>query len=141
MVKSLDQDSGRSHNIKADVSSFDRVEEFKYLGTKLINQNSINDEIKIRMLAVTRCSICFFHYTNQIFKNSNIHKYNLACCLEKVCEAWSFILAEERRLKFFENMVLRRIFGSKSDEVTWKWKNYIMRSLIICIPHPILFGC
>jgi hypothetical protein len=31
-------------------------------------------------------------------------------------------LREERRLRAFENRVLRRIFGSKKDEVTGKWR-------------------
>jgi hypothetical protein len=34
------------------------------------------------------------------------------------CETWSLTLREEHRLRVFENMVLRRIFGSKRDEVT-----------------------
>ena len=34
------------------------------------------------------------------------------------CENWSFTLREERRLRVFENRVLRRIFGPKRDEVT-----------------------
>jgi hypothetical protein len=38
-------------------------------------------------------------------------------------------LFEERRLRVFENDVLRRIFGSKRDEVTGSGENYIMRSL------------
>jgi hypothetical protein len=38
------------------------------------------------------------------------------------CETWSLILREERRLRVFENRVLRRIFGSKRDEVTGEWK-------------------
>jgi hypothetical protein len=33
-------------------------------------------------------------------------------------ENWSFTLREERRLREFENRVLRRIFGPKRDEVT-----------------------
>ena len=37
MVISGDQNAGRSHNIKTDNSSLDRVEEFKYLGTTLTN--------------------------------------------------------------------------------------------------------
>ena len=37
------------------------------------------------------------------------------------CEAWSLILREERKLRAFENMVLRRIFGPKRDEVTREW--------------------
>jgi len=31
-------------------------------------------------------------------------------------------LREERRLRVFENRVLRRILGSKRDEVTWEWR-------------------
>jgi hypothetical protein len=44
----------------------------------------------------------------------------------------------ERRLRVFENGVLRRILGPKSDEVTGGGENYIMRSLIICTAHPKL---
>jgi len=32
-----------------------------------------------------------------------------------VCETWSLVLREERRLRVFENRVLRRIFGSDRD--------------------------
>ena len=34
------------------------------------------------------------------------------------CETWSLTLREERKLRVFENMVLRRIFGPRRDEVT-----------------------
>jgi hypothetical protein len=34
------------------------------------------------------------------------------------CETWPLTLREEHRLKVFENRVLRRILGSKRDEVT-----------------------
>ena len=34
-----------------------------------------------------------------------------------VCETWSLKLREERKLRVFENKVLRRIFGPKRDEV------------------------
>ena len=34
------------------------------------------------------------------------------------CETWSLTLREERRMRVFENRVLRRIFGAKRDEVT-----------------------
>ena len=37
------------------------------------------------------------------------------------CETWSLTLREERRLRVFENRVLRRIFGPKRDEVTGEW--------------------
>jgi len=38
------------------------------------------------------------------------------------CETWSLTLREERRLRVFENRVLRRVFGPKRDEVTVKWR-------------------
>jgi hypothetical protein len=34
------------------------------------------------------------------------------------CETWSLTLKEERRLRVFENRVLKRVFGPKRDEVT-----------------------
>jgi hypothetical protein len=37
------------------------------------------------------------------------------------CETWSLILSEEHTLRVFENRVLRRISGSKKDEVTGQW--------------------
>jgi hypothetical protein len=49
-------------------------------------------------------------------------------------------LREERKLRVFENKVLRRIYGPKRDEVTRNGENYIMRSLMIFIPRPQLFG-
>jgi hypothetical protein len=39
-----------------------------------------------------------------------------------VCENWSLTLREERRLRVFENRVLRRIFGPKKDEVVREWR-------------------
>jgi L-lysine 2,3-aminomutase len=60
MVMSQDQNAGQSHNIKTDNSSIERVEELRYLGTALANQNSIQKEIEDcnqAMLAILRCRI------------------------------------------------------------------------------------
>jgi hypothetical protein len=38
------------------------------------------------------------------------------------CEIWSVTQREERRLRVFENRVLRRIFGPQRDEVTRDWR-------------------
>ena len=38
------------------------------------------------------------------------------------CETWSLTLREERKLRVFENMVLRRIFGPRREEVTGEWR-------------------
>ena len=38
------------------------------------------------------------------------------------CEPWSLTLREERKLRVFENRVLRRIFGPRRDEITREWR-------------------
>jgi len=48
MVMSRDQNAGRIYSARIDNSTFERVEEFKYLGTALTNQNSFAEEIKSR---------------------------------------------------------------------------------------------
>ena len=46
MVIPRDHNAGRSHSMETDNCPFEKMEEFKYLGTTLINQNSILEEIK-----------------------------------------------------------------------------------------------
>ena len=46
MVMSREQNAGPIHSVRIDNSTFERVEEFKYLGTTTTNQNSIAEEIK-----------------------------------------------------------------------------------------------
>jgi len=43
MVMSRDQNAGRRQDIKTDNSCFESVEQFRYLGTTLTNQNSIQE--------------------------------------------------------------------------------------------------
>ena len=50
------------------------------------------------------------------------HTHTILPVVLYVCETWSRTLREERRLRVFENRVLRRVFGSKRDEVTGEWR-------------------
>jgi len=38
------------------------------------------------------------------------------------CGTWSLTLQEERKLRVFENVVLRRLFGPRRYEVTGEWR-------------------
>ena len=67
MVMSRDQNAGRSHNIKIENSSFERVEEFKYLRTALKNQNSIQEEIKSRLKSGNACDHLVQNFCLSVF--------------------------------------------------------------------------
>ena len=70
LVMSQDQIAGRSHSIKIDNSSFERVEEFKYLGTTLTYLNSIQEEIKSRLKSGNACC----HLVQNLLSSSLLSK-------------------------------------------------------------------
>jgi len=115
MVMSRDQNAGQSHSVKYDNSSFERVEKFKYLGTNLTNQNSIQEEIKSRLRSGNPC----YQFVQNFLSSSLLSKYfNIKIYRTIIfpvvlygCENWSLTLREERRVRVFENRVLRRILG------------------------------
>jgi hypothetical protein len=115
-----------SHNIKTDSGSFERVEDFKYLGTTLTDQNSILEEIRSRLKSVNVCyhSVQNLLSSSLLTKNLNIkiHRTIILPVVVYGCETWSLTLKEGRRLRVFENRVLGRIFGPKRDEVTGEWR-------------------
>jgi len=121
---SRDQNAGRIQSVRIDNSTFEREEEFKYLGTTLKNQNSIAEEIKSRLRKGNAC----FHSVQNLLpsrllsKNLKIKIYRTTILPVVLygCETWSLTLREERKLRVFENMALGRIFGPRRDEVTGK---------------------
>jgi len=112
--------------MKIDNSSIERVEKFKYLGTTLTNQNSIQEEIKIRLKLGNACYYSVLNLLSYrlLSKNLKIKIYRTIILPVVLygCETWSLTLREESRLRVFENTVLRRVFGAKRDEVTGKWR-------------------
>ena len=75
IVMSRDHDAGRSHSMKTDDSSFERAGEFKYLGTTLRDQNSIQEEIKNIFKSGKTCyySVQNILFSNLLSKNININ--------------------------------------------------------------------
>jgi len=54
------------------------------------------------------------------------------------CETWSLTLQEERKLRVFENRVLRKIFGPRRDEVTGEWRRLHNKELNDLYSSPII---
>ena len=67
---SREQTAGLSRTMKVDNSSIERLEEFKYLGTTLTDQNSIQEEIKSRLKLGNAC----YHSVQNILSSSLLSK-------------------------------------------------------------------
>jgi len=102
------------------------VEDFKYLGTILTNQMSIQGEIKSRLKLGYAC-----YYSVQNLRSSSLLSKNLKFKIYRTiilpvvlygCETWSLKLREESSLKAFENRALRRILGPRRAELTGEWR-------------------
>jgi len=100
MIMSRDKDAGQSHSIKIYSSSFERLEEFKYLGTTLTNQNSIQEEIKSRW----KSENAFYLWVQNLLSSSLLPK-NLKIRLFRTiilpvvlygCETWLLTDKQER---------------------------------------------
>jgi hypothetical protein len=70
MVMSRDQNAERSHNIKTDNRSSERVEGFKCLGTTSTNKNSIHEEITSRLKSGNAC----YHSVQNLLSSSLLSK-------------------------------------------------------------------
>ena len=102
------------------------MEEFKYLGKTLTNQNSIQEEINSRMKSGNVC----YHSVQNLFSSSllpknlkiKVYRSTIMPVVLYGCETRLLIMREERTLRVLENRVLRRIFGPKRDEVIREWR-------------------
>ena len=99
---------------------------FNYLGSLLINQNYIQEEIKCRLKAGNSC-----YYSVQTLLSSRLLSKDLKIKIYKTiilpvvlygCATWSLTLREECRLRVFENRILKWIFVPKRDE-NWEWSS------------------
>ena len=89
--------------MRIDNSTCERVDEFKYLGTTLTNQNSIPEEIKSRFRLGNACyhSVQNILSSRMLSKNLKIKIYRTIILPVVLygCETWSLILRVERKLR------------------------------------------
>jgi hypothetical protein len=131
---------GRNQSIKNDNSSFESVEQFKYLGTVLTYKNSIQEEIKSKLKSVNACLLSVQNLLSSRLLSRNIKIEIYRTIIMPVVlygyETWSLTLREKRRLRVFENRVLRRIFWRKKDEIMREWRKLHTEELNDLVSSP-----
>ncbi|KAJ4431606.1 hypothetical protein ANN_20205 [Periplaneta americana] len=108
MIMSRDENI-RNGNIKIGNLSFEEVEKSKYLGAT----SAVKKNLKIRIYKTVILPVVLYG-----------------------CETWPLTLREEQRFRVFENEVLTKIFGTKRDEVTGKWRKLHNAELHALYPSP-----
>ena len=118
---SRDQNVGQSHNIKTDNSSFERLQQFKYLGTTLTDQNSIQEEIKCRL----KSGNAWLHSVQNLTSSSMLSK-NITIKIHRSIILSVFCMGVKHGRSLWGRNVgwgcLRTIFGPKRDEETGEWR-------------------
>jgi hypothetical protein len=90
------------------------------------NINKIINKLKIRLKLRNACYSSVFNllFSSLLSKNTKIkiHRSVILLVVLCGCETWSLTLREEHRPRVFENRVLKRTSGAKSDEVRGEWR-------------------
>ena len=84
----------------------------------------LNTTVSLKMVVLILCRDETLLCSTLLSKNIKIKIYRITILPVVLygCETWSLTLRKERRLRVFENRVLRRIFGPRRDEVTGEWR-------------------
>ena len=87
---------------------------YKLLGTTLTNQNFIHKKIKSRL---NSGNACYHSRLLSKYIKMKIYRTIILSVLFSGCETWSLILTVEHRMTVFEKRELRKIFGSKREDL------------------------
>jgi hypothetical protein len=96
------------------------------LGRTVTNLYLIQEEIKTSFISGNACYHSVQHLLSSCLLSKNeknrIYKTRIFPVVLYGCETWFLTLREEHKVRVSENIVLRRIFGPKRDEVTGRWR-------------------
>jgi hypothetical protein len=107
----------KTNTIKQDTEvegkSYERVNQFIYLGSQINSKNSIQEEIRLRIQTGNRCLFANKKLLNNKDLNGasklQIYKFILRPAVIYGCETWTMTVTEQNRQLVFERRVLRKI--------------------------------
>ena len=120
----LEREERTGEDIKIRNQTFEKVNQFKYLGSILNERNELMIEIKERISAGNRA----YFSSQNILKNKNItretkktlYKTVIRPAVTYASETWTLTKTAENLLNTWERKVLRKIYGPTKDEFGWR---------------------
>ena len=114
----------RRCDVQIDERTFEVVPQFTYLGSKVSNDNSMEAELRARMLATNR----FFYSLRNHFTSNNLSRRTklglystyIVPVLTYASETWTLSKSDETLLAAFERKMFRRILGPECVERQWR---------------------
>ena len=114
----------RTSELIVGEQKFEVVQHFKYLGTIVTNDISLDIEIRYRISLENNCYHRLKHQLRSQFLNLrtklNLYKTLLKPVLTYGSECWSLNRRNEEQLQVFERRMLRKIFGPICDNGKWR---------------------
>jgi hypothetical protein len=115
----------RENKLEIDNMSFESIQTFKYLGSTVNQNNTIEEEIKERLIAANKA----FCANQQMFQNKLLSKKSklklywtlIRPIVTYACETWVLKESSKQKLLIFERKILRKIFGP-TKEVNGLWR-------------------
>lgn len=113
-------------NVTIDTYNFERVSEFKYLGTVITADNSMDKEMKARIQSGNRCYYALreLFQSRLLSRSSKLKLYHATIrpVVTYGCEAWTLTKANEEALRRFERKILRKIYGPTQDPISGQYR-------------------
>ena len=129
-----------------DLGNFllEEVDTFRYLGSIVSSDNTMDHEIAARISAASKCSWALKDLLHSKLLSRatklDLYRTSIRPVATYGCEAWALTQEQERRLLVFENGILRRIYGAVRDEVTGEWRRRHNRELRDLSRLPLITG-
>lgn len=134
MVVGRNVENSNRPNLNVGNKTFQRCNEFKYLGFTINQSNEEDHEINLRIASANKS----YWALDKLFKSKilsrntkvNIYKTIIQPVLLYGVEIWVLSKSSEKKLIIFENKILRRIFGPIQEDGIWRSrKNKEIRTL------------
>jgi hypothetical protein len=114
----------RTEFLAAGNYKFEKVTEFKYLGTLITSNSNTSSEIHHRLLMDNRCYYGLKNQLRSLYISTKtkckLYKTLIKPVLLYGCETWAMGINDKSKISIFERKVLRKIYGPVNDKGKWR---------------------